>query len=320
MLIVAKVASWSFERRLEETFTRTLPKLGPEARAQLQAVINPTSLAIISGVLVAWVVSHAVGIGEIIDIIILALGITAIGFAVFTGLDYLYDFATGVYRAKTIHDIDKAADDLAKAIGILGIQVVLAILFRGAKSPRTGKGGRIPRELLGALPPKTPGIRYKPTVEENPKLPVGEGRTSLWGDISISTHSSADDRAVILLHERVHQFLAPKLYVLREYRVSNRASSYLRSSLYRYIEEALAETIAQVGVYGIRQFLTGIRFPVKSGYMFLTQGGGFNRRFAGSGAITEAAGLLFNGMVSGIAFELRFQPTNVPVREISVEK
>jgi hypothetical protein len=320
MLIVAKVASWSFERRLEETFTRTLPKLGPEARAQLQAVINPTSLAIISGVLVAWVVSHAVGIGEIIDIIILALGITAIGFAVFTGLDYLYDFATGVYRAKTIHDIDKAADDLAKAIGILGIQVVLAILFRGAKSPRTGKGGRIPQKLLGAPPPKTPGIRYKPTVRESLSLPAGEGRTSLWGDIAVSTHSSADDRAVILLHERVHQFLVPKLYVLREYRVNNRASSYLRSSLYRYIEEALAETIAQVGVYGIRQFLTGIRFPVKSGYMFLIQGGGHYPYFTGSGAITEAAGLLFNGMVSGIAFELRFQPTNVPVREVSAKK
>jgi hypothetical protein len=320
MLIVAKVASWSFEKRLEETFTRTLPKLGPEARAQLQAVIDPTSLAIISGVLVAWVVSHAVGIGEIIDIIILALGITAIGFAVFTGLDYLYDFAAGVYQAKTIHDIDKAADDLAKAISILGIQAVLAILFRGAKSPRTGKGGRIPREILGDAPPKTPGIRFKPTVIKTPELPAGEGVTSFWGNIFISTYSSADDYAAILLHERVHQFLTPKLYILREYRVNNRAASYLRSSLYRYIEEALAETIAQVGIYGIRQFFTGIRFPVKSGYMFLTKGGGFDPYFAGSGAITEAAGLIFNGMVSGIAFELRFQPANVPVRGISAKK
>ncbi|MEF3074461.1 hypothetical protein V2P20_05435 [Methylobacter sp. Wu1] len=316
MLIVAKVASWSFEKRLEETFTRTLPKLGPEARAQLQAVINPTSLAIISGVLIAWVVSHAVGIGEIIDIVILALGITAIGFAVFTGLDYLYDFATGVYRAKTIHDIDKAADDLAKAIGILGIQAVLAILFRGAKYPRTSRGA--PIEL--GTPPKTPGIRYKPTVEQDPTYIAGEGFTSFWGDISVSTHGSPSKRAEVLLHERVHQFLTPKLYILREYRVNNRAASYMRSSLWRYIEEALAETVAQVGVYGIRQFLTGIRFPVERGYMFLTKGGGFDSDFTGSGAITEAAGLLFNGTVSGIAFELRFQPTNVPVREVSAKK
>jgi len=313
------VASWSFERRLEVTLTRTLPKLGPEARAQLQAVINPTSLAIISGVLIAWVVSHAVGIGEIIDIIILVVGIVAIGFAVFTGLDYLYDFAVGVYRAKTIHDLDKAADDLAKAISILGIQIVLAILFRGAKSPRTGNGGRIPRELLGDAPPRTPGIRYKPTVKESPVLPAGEGETSFWGNIIVTTHGSASERAAALLHERVHQFLTPKLYILREYRVSNRAASYMRSSLYRYIEEALAETVAQVGVYGFRQFFTGIRFPVQSGYMFLTKGGGYHPNFTGSGAITEAAGLLFNGTVSGIAFELRFQPANVPVREIPAE-
>ncbi len=305
------VASWPFEKRLEETFNRTLPKLGPEARAQLQAVINPTSLAIIAGVLIAWLVSHAFGIGEIIDIIIIAVGVAAIGFAVFTGLDYLYDFAMGVYRAKTTYDLDKAADDFAKAISILGIQAVLAILFRGAKAPRTGSGGRI---QLGT-PPKTPGIRYKPTVKQNPKLAAGEGSTSFWGNITVSTKGSASERAVVLLHERVHQFLAPKLYVLREYRASNRASSYMRSSLWRYIEEALAETVAQVGVNGIRQFFTGIRFPVQNGYMYLTKGGGYSTHFAGSGAITETAGLLYNGIVSGIAFELRFQPSNTPVRE-----
>ena len=45
------VARLSFQDRLGETFNRTLPKLGPEARAQLEAVINPQSLAIIAGVL-----------------------------------------------------------------------------------------------------------------------------------------------------------------------------------------------------------------------------------------------------------------------------
>lgn len=309
------IASWSFEKCLEETFTRTLPKLGPEARAQLQAVINPTSLAIIAGVLIAWLVSHAFGIGEIIDIVILVVGIASIGFAVFTGLDYLYDFALGVYRAKTSRDLDKASDDLAKAIGILGIQVVLAVLFRGAKSPRTGSGGRI---NLGA-PPKTPGIRYKPTVRQDPNLAAGQGSTSFWGNITVSAQGSANDRAVVLLHERVHQFLTPKLYVLREYRASNRASSYMRSSLWRYIEEALAETVAQVGVNGIREFFTGIRFPVQNGYMFLTKGGGYSPHFGGSGAVIEAAGLLYNGTILGIVFELRFQPNNTSVREVPVE-
>ena len=107
----------------------------------------------------------------------------------------------------------------------------------------------------------------------------------------------------------------PKLYILREYRASNRASSYMRSSLWRYIEEALAETIAQVGVNGFRQFFTGIRFPIQNGYMYLTRGGGYSSSFAGSGAIPEAASLIYNGTVAGIAFELRFQANNTPVRE-----
>lgn len=135
--------------------------------------------------------------------VILVVGIAAIGFAVFTGLDYLYDFAIGVYRAKTTHDLEKAAGDLAKAITILGIQTVLAILFRGAKYPRTGRGA--PIEL--GTPPKTPGIRYKPTVKQNTTYIAGEGFTSFWGDIIVSTHGSTSERAATLLHELFTSFL-----------------------------------------------------------------------------------------------------------------
>jgi hypothetical protein len=135
------VASWTFEKRLENTFTRTLPKLGPEAREQLAAIINPTSLAIVAGVLVAWVVSHLIGIGEIVDIIILVVGVFAIGFAVFTGLDHLYSFAKGAYYATSENDLEVASKHLAEAITILGIQAVLAVLFRG--KPNVKKGGPI---------------------------------------------------------------------------------------------------------------------------------------------------------------------------------
>ena len=103
---MANVAVLSFEQRLGETLTRTLPKLGPETRAQLAAIITPESLAIIATVLVAWVVSHAFGVGEAIDIILLATGVLAIGMAVFSGLDHLYKFASGTYAARTDRDLD----------------------------------------------------------------------------------------------------------------------------------------------------------------------------------------------------------------------
>ena len=301
------VATQSMQQRLEAVFQRALPRLAPEAAAQLGAIINPTALAIIAGVLVAWVVSHAFGIGEVIDIAIAALGLASIGFAVFTGLDHLYDFASGTYRAKTPKDLDLAADHLTKAIAILGVQTVLAILFRGAKAPKVGKGGRV---NVGAAP-RTAGLRYKPTIVRDPALRDGAGWTSFWGDIVVSSRGSAAEQAVVLLHERVHQFLMPKLYVLRNYRMSTRAASYMRSSLWRYIEEALAETIAQVGVNGFKQLFTGLKFPVGNGYMFLRQGGGFDPAFTGFGAATEAAGLLYNGVVAGVSVQLWFQPANV---------
>jgi hypothetical protein len=79
------VGQWSFEKRLEETLRRTLPRLGPEARAQLEGLINPTAIAVMAGCLLAWVVSHAFGLGEAIDIILVAVGALSIGLAIFAG-------------------------------------------------------------------------------------------------------------------------------------------------------------------------------------------------------------------------------------------
>jgi hypothetical protein len=301
----------TLQERLAATLKRTLPKLGPEARAQLEALIEPQALAIMATVLAAWVVSHAFGIGEIIDIVVIVLGAAAIGWAVFNGVDHLYEFAKGVYSGRTDGDFELAADHLAKAIGILGIQAVLAILFRGARAPKTGRGGRV---NIGPAPPRNANLRYKPSIVADATLPAGQGSTSFWGNIKVSTRGSANDRALVLVHEKVHQFLAPKLYILREYRANTRATSYVRSSLWRYIEEALAETVAQVGVNGFRQFFRGIRFPVGNGYMYLTRPGGYDAGLGGAGLVPEAAALIYNGMVAGIAMELRFLPQPPPVQ------
>jgi hypothetical protein len=106
------VGNLPFEERLGETLRRTLPKLGPEARAQLEGLINPTALGIMAGCLIAWIVSHAFGLGEVIDIILAAVGVLSIGLAIFSGIDHLYDFAAGVYRANSTYDLDRAADHL----------------------------------------------------------------------------------------------------------------------------------------------------------------------------------------------------------------
>ena len=179
---------------------------------------------------------------------------------------------------------------------------MLAVLLRGAKMPR---GGQL---KVGPPPPKTPGVRYKATVTIDPKLPAGQGSTSFWGNVQASSKGTAAEQQLVLLHERVHQFLTPKFYLLRNFRVANRAGSYFRSSLWRYVEEALAETIAQIGVRGVRQAFTGIRFSVANGYVFLTKGGGYGPAMTGAGVVPEGAGLIGNGVIQGIAFQLWFSP------------
>jgi hypothetical protein len=297
-----------FSERLKKVIERTLPKVGPEVRAQLAALVQPQALAVMAIVLTAWVGSHAFGLGEIIDVIVAAVGVVAIGWAVFQGIDELYEFAKGAYQGRSDPEFEQAANHLAKAIAILGIQAVLAVLFRGARAPKTYQGAPV---NIGRAPPITSGFRYAPQIVEDATLAAGRGSTSYYGDIRISSQGSATDRALVLLHEKVHQFLAPKLGFLREYRASTLAKSYTRSSLWRYIEEAVAETVAQVGVLGFNKFFVGVRFPVQNGYMFLTRGGGLGK---GSGLVPEAAALIQTGIVAGISINLYFVADTPPAR------
>ncbi len=308
---MADVATMSFAERLGATFQRTLPKLAPQARAQMAALIEPAALAAIAGVLVAWAVSHAFGVGEAIDIILGVVGAFSIGLAVFSGLDQLRLFASDAYLAKSEADLERAATHLAEAVAILGIQAVLAFLFKGR--PQTYRGRPLP---VGPPPPRTPGWRYRPSTTGSASIARGAGETSAWGDVVYSLKGTENDRALVQMHERIHQILTPKLYLLRNFRVQSRTNSYFRSSLSRYLEEALAETVAQIGVSGLSNALEGVRFPVFEGYVSLTRGGGFSSVMSGSGVVREGGALISIASAAGMTFRIWFQagPAREPAR------
>ena len=71
-------------------------------------------------------------------------------------------------------------------------------------------------------------------------------------------------------HEEVHSLLSPKFTFLRSFRAGLGMSAYNKSKFLKYLEEALAETYAQLRVNGIRGTLTGVAFPVKEGYVVLS--------------------------------------------------
>lgn len=293
------VARMSFQERLGETISRTLPKVGPDVAAQLRTLIEPASLATMAVVLAAWAVSHAFGVGEAIDIILGVVGVLSVGVAIFSGLDHLTRFALGAYNGRTERDLDTAAEHLAQAIAIIGITAVLAFLFRGRPIAN--------RRPVPTRMPTNGGWRYRPSTTVEP-LPRGTlGATDMFGNVRINALATASQQAVARLHEAVHVFLTPKMYFLRRFRISNREGSYFNSSLWRYFEEALAQTIGRVGVEGFSQAFSGIGFPVQNGYVFLVRRGGFNAAMAGKGVFVEGAGLVATGLVQGLAFELWFK-------------
>lgn len=128
-------------------------------------------------------------------------------------------------------------------------------------------------------------------------MPAGEGGTDKYGNILISPHGTAKDRALAHAHahESVHSFDAPKtMNRLREVRADIGMAAYEKSALCKYIEEALAESYAQVMVNGVRALPDGLTFPIRNGYVtfgrVVKEGSGARA----SGRLLIAAGVLIS--------------------------
>jgi len=121
---------------------------------------------------------------------------------------------------------------------------------------------------------------YQATVKSDGSLAAGTGATDRYGNVTFSPHGSPKDVALAKAHESVHSFLSPKaLNGLRELRADVGMAAYEKSALCRYLEEAMAETYAQVEVNGIRALPEGLTFPLRGGYDLTL------RRVATEGAI-----------------------------------
>ena len=56
------IAQWTYMKRLGLTLELSLPLLGPDVAEEIKAILSPESLAIMAGVLVGWIASHAFGL------------------------------------------------------------------------------------------------------------------------------------------------------------------------------------------------------------------------------------------------------------------
>ncbi|WP_197444224.1 RHS repeat domain-containing protein [Maioricimonas rarisocia] len=174
--------------------------------------------------------------------------------------------SVGVYRAgQGVTDLYN--EKYARGAGELGEALLrlfgVSIHLRSARRPKA--------DLPEALPIASRSSRRRLFANASETgttlLPAGAGETDKFGNVLYSTLGSADDVALARYHESVHSFLSPKFKLFRELRADFGMAAYNRSSTLRYIEEALAESYAQLRVNGIRGLPTGIKFPIKEGYV-----------------------------------------------------
>lgn len=262
--------------RLAEVLTRSKKHLGPDAGKMIDALLTPANLAILTGTLVVWAGSHFFGVGEIIDVLLLVVGAFTIGWSITDVAKHLYTFADLTLNARTEADLDKAAHAFSQAALLAGITVIVALLLRrSVKQIQATRGVNV----SDAIKPRKPGLPSvgsdpakgklwsKPGIKSDPSLPAGHGSTSPFGEVRLSPLGSMTEQALVRAHELVHRFLTPRFGILRTFRVRLRMSGYLRSMFLKYLEEALAETVAQLRVNGFAGVLTGIKFPVANGYV-----------------------------------------------------
>ena len=119
----------------------------------------------IAGAIVVTAAAHLVGIGEIVDVIMLGVGVVVAGTSAFKGGMEFGEFMKGIVTASTSEDLDTAAQHLANAVMLLGVATVMALLMRKS----VGGGGAAAEDSAGAdaadtAASKTPAPKPKPAT------------------------------------------------------------------------------------------------------------------------------------------------------------
>ncbi|MFO0762072.1 MAG: polymorphic toxin type 46 domain-containing protein [Byssovorax sp.] len=122
----------TLESRLTAALELALPKLPADMQAAFGELISPANLAITVGVLALWAASHAVGVGEIIDVGLLVYGLITLGsMALDVGKD-IGEYLRLASTATSVKDLDAAATHLASAVSMLGVTLFAALIMKHA--------------------------------------------------------------------------------------------------------------------------------------------------------------------------------------------
>lgn len=158
------VSGMSTTAKIEESLRRAMPLLPSEAQGLVLALISPESLATMAATIAVLGVAQFFGVGEVADLVVLLAGAVILGKTAVDAATELIEYATGVMAARSPADLDAAAQHFAKAVILVGITTVSALLLHKATSARVSQGA-IAEEGVGAA--ETPYARATKSLDLN---------------------------------------------------------------------------------------------------------------------------------------------------------
>jgi hypothetical protein len=141
---INRVASLSATDKLLEAMRRAAPLLPAGMRDEFLGLLSPTNLAVTAAVLAVWAGSHAFGVGEVVDVLVLIAGGFFLGWSAFSAAADLVQFVRVGAEAKAEADLDVAARHLARFVSVVGVATFVAVVMKVG-------GKAVPRRLSGLV-------------------------------------------------------------------------------------------------------------------------------------------------------------------------
>jgi hypothetical protein len=143
------VGAMSTAAKIAESLRRSIPLLPKEAQNLVLAMISPESLETMAATIVVLGVAQFFGVGEVADLLILLAGAAILGKTAVDAAKELIAYATGVVAARSPADLDTAAQHFAKAVMLVGVATVSALLLHRAGAARASQAA-VAEEGTGA--------------------------------------------------------------------------------------------------------------------------------------------------------------------------
>jgi hypothetical protein len=185
--------------KLTEAISRARRHLSPEVAQKLLALMTPEAIAVIGSVATLWTAGHFFGISEIVDVVLLGLGVYALGSDAMAAGHELAGFVTVALNSESYSDLDRAGQHLARFVAIVGVDAAIAVLLHKASGETIEDKASTP----GGGAPRLVNLTAELKVELRPDISLpGAGRSGenvkfLTGPPNSAVKSKAPGRVFI---------------------------------------------------------------------------------------------------------------------------